>query len=143
MPEGEIAVSTLRFPLVVVEFRGAASDVQFRDYLAAVDAASKRAASEGRRIAMVVDTLQATRAVTASQRRMQVDWVKASFERSEHVMAGMAFVIDNALVRGVLTAILWVQSLPCPYTTSGARAEAEQWALERIAATSQPTAADP
>ncbi|MES1178073.1 MAG: hypothetical protein ABUL62_27365 [Myxococcales bacterium] len=42
--------------------------------------------------------------------------------------AGSAFAIDSPLVRGGLTAIAWLQSLPSPFIVVATLAEAEGWA---------------
>ena len=38
-----------------------------------------------------------------------------------------AFVIDSPIVRGALTAILWIQPLPYEHRIVGTRADANAW----------------
>ena len=45
---------------------------------------------------------------------------------------GNAFVISNPLVRGVLTAILWLQPLPSDYIVVGTLKEAEAWCMKKL-----------
>ena len=46
--------------------------------------------------------------------------------------AGSAFVISSPLVRGGLTAILWLQALPSPFIVVATRPEAESWARAQL-----------
>lgn len=131
---GSIVLNGMRFPLLIVEFSGVPSDEQFEDYLQGMDRHIERCVASAKQTVVVVDTLKATSPVSAAQRRMQADWMARNFVRSQASMCGMAFVIDNMLVRGVLTAILWLQRIPCEHTVVGTRHEAEQWAVIKLAA---------
>lgn len=140
----DIHVSSARFPLLVVEFVGKATDDQFRQYLDNMDAHIARCLKEGKKSVVLVDTLKATSPVSPSQRKLQAEWMARSFQSSQRSMAGMVFVIDSVLVRGVLTAILWLQKMPCEHAVFGSRAEAEDWANSKLAhAGSQQTAYTP
>jgi hypothetical protein len=127
-------MNAVRFPLLIVEFEGVASDEQFRDYLLGMDRHVERCAACAQRTVVVVDTLRATSPVSAAQRRLQAEWLAGNLERVQANMLGMVFVIDNVLVRGVLTAILWLQEMPCEHTVVGTREEAEKWAVAKLAA---------
>jgi hypothetical protein len=50
----------------------------------------------------------------ATQRKLFGDWLKESQEATRRYTAGMAVVVDNALIRGALTAVLWVVEPACP-----------------------------
>jgi len=132
MAGGSINVSSTRFPLLVVDFIGRPNDTQFSCYLNAMDAHIARCLAEGKHSVVLVDTLNATSPVSASQRKMQAEWMEKSFARSKETMRGMVFVIDSMLVRGVLTAILWLQKMPCEHAVFGTRSEAEAWALDQL-----------
>lgn len=44
-----------------------------------------------------------------------------------------AFVLASPLVRGLLTAILWISPMPAPHEIVATVAEAEAWLNERLA----------
>jgi hypothetical protein len=44
-------------------------------------------------------------------------------------------VTDNPVIRGAITALLWIQSFPWEYTVVATREEAERWAVARHART--------
>ena len=121
--------------ITCVTFVGEVTDSQFADYLermaANFDSAEKR-----------VKILDATRAgnVPASQRRMQAQWMR---EYSTQILAFTPltiFVIDSPLVKGVLTAIFWLQPLPTPYLVVRNLATALVRAQAQIATSERPEA---
>lgn len=41
-------------------------------------------------------------------------------------------MIDSPIVRGALTAILWLSPLPQPHLVTASMAEAERWTLDKL-----------
>jgi hypothetical protein len=103
------------------------SDDQFRAYLAAL---SSMVTGRGLR-ALVYDARLALPA-PASQRRLQAEWMKLNEAAIRRGTAGLAFVIPSALVRGVLTAILWLQPLACPHVVTSSFDEGMRWARKQL-----------
>jgi hypothetical protein len=131
--ENEIRVVD-RFPLIVVEFRGFPDDAQFAGYLEALDAITARQRRQGglesQRIALLYDTTESTRPVTASQRRMQANYMKRARSEADPALEqrlGVCVVITNGLVRGVLTAVLWLAPMRERLRVCATRDEAELW----------------
>ncbi|MCA9576864.1 MAG: hypothetical protein R3B40_18330 [Polyangiales bacterium] len=58
-------------------------------------------------------------AMPATQRKLFGDWLKESQASSGRYTAGMAIVVDNALIRGALTAVLWLVEPACPTKAVG------------------------
>lgn len=120
--------TTERYPLLILETSGGAvADEIFEDYLRRLDLENDRAVDQGDLISLLIDTSGARAGATANQRRMQADWLKRNYGRLETNTAGVALVITSPLLRGVLTAILWLQRMPCPYVTFATREKAEKW----------------
>lgn len=124
---GSIDVNDRGFPLIVVTFEGAVDDAQFESYLGRLDALWARKA----RAAILLDATRAAR-TPATQRKRQAEWLKANESSLRTHCAGTAFVINSPLVRGGLTAILWLQALPSPFIVVATLTEAERWARERL-----------
>lgn len=124
---GSIRVDVTGFPLVVVTYEGMVDDAEFDAYLAELD----RHVLRRQRCAFVFDARNAGRS-PATQRRKQAEWMKANDEVLRSYSAGYAFVISSPLVRGALTAILWLQSLPAPFTVVATFSEAERWARAQL-----------
>ncbi len=124
--------------MYVVTFNGQVTDEQFRAYLSALSALMGRG---GWRV-LVYDARLAAPA-PASQRRMQAEWMKLNDAGVRRSTAGIAFVIPSAVVRGVLTAIFWLQPLACPHLVTESFEEAFRWARGKLASTPRAEPAPP
>lgn len=122
-----IEIDESRWPMIVVTFTGNATEAEFDDYL-------RRMSEFLQRSEPYVTVLDATRSdvTPATQRRKQADWLRAREASLRRHSAGTAFVISSAVVRGVLTAILWMQPLPQQHVIVATRAEATKWAREQL-----------
>ena len=65
---------------------------------------------------------------------MQPAWLAEHRELLERDSLGTGFVITSALIRGVLTAILWMAPVPGGHRVFSSYDEAESWALEQLRA---------
>lgn len=123
-----ITVDPSRAPLLFVRFDGVVDDEAFARYLEQVRAFVAR----GVRYAVVLDATTAG-VPTASQRRLQTDQMRNDFTRIQSLCVGGAFVIPSPLVRGGLTAMLWVQPLPFPHKLVADLPSAEAWCQTQLA----------
>jgi hypothetical protein len=121
-------VVTTDGPLILVTYYGAASNDQYAAYLQELTAITQR----NERATNMVVINDATRWIrsNAEQRRMQADWIAKNAEVLRGRTAGVSFVISSAVVRGGLTAILWLSNMPCPYRVTATLEESVQWARE-------------
>ena len=118
-----------RFPLVLVRSRGRATDAELDALLAAL----KRPLLRREKYVEIFDGTHADPG-TPSQRRTLAEWMRAHANLINTYSIGTAIVMPSPLVRGALTAIFWIQPLPCPHTVVSTMAEAERWAEERLRA---------
>lgn len=125
-----IHIDDSRFPLVVIRYVGSTSDQEFEQYLSQMEelVLARRATN-----AVILDASKAD-AASATQRRMQAEWMKAHETTLRRYSVGNAFVITSTVVRGALTAIFWLQPPAVPSDVFSTYAAAEAWALERLAA---------
>lgn len=124
-----IDVDESRFPLVVVSFRGVVSDEKFDAYLASMTRRLRRQ----ERYATLIDATQAGQ-IPALQRKKQAEWQRDHTELLRAYTVGTAFVLGSPIIRGFLTAILWLQPLPSPHHVATTLDEAERWATEQLRA---------
>jgi hypothetical protein len=117
-----------RHPLIVVTFDGLASEREFDDYLAKM---TTEVLERKQRSVTILDARTSGRA-PASQRKKQAEWLKKHDALLRQYSLGSAFVITSPLVRGVLTAIFWLQPMATAYTVVGSLGEAETWAAARL-----------
>lgn len=124
---GQIVFDDGAFPMVQVIFEGSVSDEEFEVYLNQLQSCLTR----GLPYAVLLDATRAAR-YSASQRRMQAQWQDANRETLRSHCRGVAFVITNRAVRGILTAILWLSPMPMPHQVVSNRKEALTWLQERL-----------
>lgn len=135
---GSIELDRSSWPVVVVRFDGIASDDEFARYLEETLACLQ----PGKRSVTVLDAREPTGA-TQHQRRMQADWMKQNRARIKECSAGLAFVFESPMVRGVLTAIMWISPLPVPHRIFAKMEEAREWSRQRLAAHAAEQSATP
>ncbi|MFP4090505.1 MAG: STAS/SEC14 domain-containing protein [Cyclobacteriaceae bacterium] len=68
--------------------------------------------------------------------KMQADWLKRHEQLMKNYCRGTAYVIPNALVRGILKAIFALQKQPVPYEIFPRREEGIRWAEDQLEKTS-------
>lgn len=113
----------------MVSYHERASDIEYAAYLDEMTLVVERNQKRSQKLVVIND---ASRWIdsNANQRKMQADWIKKHAEVMRTTTAGVAFVISSAFVRGGLTAILWLTSMPCPYRVVATLEEALTWAKE-------------
>jgi hypothetical protein len=119
-------VDDSRFPLVIVRYRGLLDDEAFEAYLQRLQEVRSRGPN--------VAVLDATHAgyLPASQRRRQAEWLREHAGMMRDNSLGTAFVIPSTLIRGVLTAILWIVPMPGPHVVVETHEQGEEWARARL-----------
>ena len=122
-----IEIDDSRWPMVLVTFTGVAPEPEFDDYL-------RRMSQYLARKQTIVTVLDASKsgATPATQRRKQAEWMRENDAALRRHSAGTAFVISSAVVRGVLTAILWMQPIPQEHVVVATMPEALRWAREQL-----------
>lgn len=122
-----IEIEERYWPLLVVRFVGTPTDQQFQAYLERMT----QLVGNGRKRVLLLDGRRAGRA-PPSQRRMQAEWMQANKEQIRAVNLLMLIVINSAIVRGVLTAILWFQDIPGNYKVVSSLDEALELARNEV-----------
>ena len=124
-----IHIDETRWPLVLVTFDGVSPEPEFDAYL-------ERMATFLDRKTPTATVLDATRAGATPpiQRKKQADWMKTHEASLRRYSAGTAFVISSPMVRGILTAILWMQPMPQEHVVVATLPEAMKWAREKLRA---------
>jgi hypothetical protein len=130
---GATSIDDSRHPLVLVTFHGSLSEPEFDDYLERMS----RLLDRHRKNVTVFDARKA-KSPTATQRAKQAAWLKTNRVVLEQYSCGSVFVIDSALVRGGLTAILWIAPMPVAHAVVATLEEGERWAFDRLRAAGVP-----
>lgn len=120
-------------PLTCLRPIGQPSDEELAESLQRISSLIATEARANRKIVMIVDMRKAG-ALSASQRRIASSWMKENVRAWKQVALGSAFVIDSPIVRGVLTALLWLQPLDMPHDVVSNLDAAMRWVIERLEA---------
>lgn len=128
-----IDVSFDQWPLVVVSFIGQPSDQAFAEYLGILERNLHDTLSRGLKTAILVDTTLGPLPVSTKQRQLQADWLGRLHQTLRAGCAGTGFVVQSPVVRGVMTAVMWMQELPHPYAICATYQRAESWCIQRLA----------
>ena len=142
-PPDEIRVLD-RGPILVVEFSGFPDDDAFRAYLQRVEDIMQWRNDNPHhdmadRSAVLFDTTDSTKPVTAAQRKLQSEHMarmktKHGDEHSHQV--GVCFVIKNTLIRGVFTAMMWLNPFQKEtIKVVATRAQADEWCRRWVVGT--------
>ncbi len=115
-----------RWPVVTARFDGVMTDVEFDEYLVRYAAAVR----EGP-VAIVLDAL-ASGIPSLGQQQRQARWMRETRALMQRNCVGVAFVIESATLRFVLSAILLLAPMAVPYTVVSAVAEAEAWCAAQL-----------
>lgn len=118
-------------PLTCLRPIGHPSDEELAESLQRITRLIEDEKRAQRKIVMIVDMRKAG-ALSASQRRVASSWMKENLRAWKQVAIGSAFIIDSPIVRGVLTALLWLQPLDMPHDVVSNLDAAMRWVIERL-----------
>ncbi len=130
---GQIVVDFERRPLVVATMIGLPNEQQFIEYLNTMAVNMRYALARSEKTAVILDTTQAPVALSPRMRKLQAEWLQEHSHGLRVACVGMGFVIQSALVRGAMTAVLWLQGMPYPHAVCASWEKAEAYCLEQLA----------
>ena len=116
-------------PITYIEVVGARTDEEVASDFAQLQVSLERHQRERRRVVRILDLRRAT-PMDARQRQQHVDWMRATEELQRAVTVGVVSVVSSPLIRGVLTALLWLYRPALPMDIVGSLDEAVSWAIE-------------
>jgi len=122
-----IFLDSKRAPIIHVSIRGEVSDIAFGKYLAD----SNRVIAADQRYVLLYNMLGYS-TLSPRQRQLQAEWVKDNKCPLQRLCLGVAFVVDSAVTRGMLTAFFWMTQLPFEFTVVGQLHQGIEWVEERL-----------
>jgi hypothetical protein len=126
---GKFSFDTSQWPLVVFTAVGALEDheldAHFKEYLALL--------RRNKPYVIFMDTTQMT-STTAMFRKRYAEFFKTNETVLKHLCKGGALVITSGIVRGTLTAVLWLTPMPFPHKIVATKEEALAWLRSQLSA---------
>jgi hypothetical protein len=119
-----IGLDVSRWPVVIVTPPASVSNEQLDHFFAAFD---RDVASRKRRYSIVLD-LRRCQGMPAAQRKMLTDRMQRGEDRARVFCVASALVFESALLRSLLTAIMWVREPPNPVKIFATVDEGAEWA---------------
>jgi hypothetical protein len=112
---GGIRTESSDWPIVVTTFpEERVGDEDLRGMLGHLEELMRDAESRRERIFLITDITQMRQLTPASQRKLTADWMKHTFSLGKVASVGAAHVTPSAILRGIITAVAWVQPPPNP-----------------------------
>ena len=118
-------------PLSCLRPIGNPSDQELAESLQSITGMLENDRRMQRKTVMIVDMRKAA-PLSAPQRRTSSEWMKTNMDLYKQCVFGGVFVIDSPIIRGVLTALLWLAPLNMPYEVVGTLDDAVRWAISRF-----------
>ena len=115
-------------PVTYVGMSANAQDREHSKDLTKFRAALSEDLRSGRKTVVILD-LRRSSVLSTSQRWMTALWMKEVAPLFERTTFGIVFIVQSALVRGVLSALLWVQPKGIPYAMVSDLDSAVLWAI--------------
>ena len=116
-----------QWPRGEIRYEGLATPEEFDAYLEDV----RRIRSRGPNV-LILDGRKSGM-LPARIRRRQAEWLDENRAMLERNSRGTVFVLESSVLRGALTAILWLAPIPGEWAVLRSLEEAERWADERLA----------
>lgn len=117
-----------RWPVLVVRMVGQPTDDEFAAYLDAYEGLM----GEHDRYGIVYVTMPNAPMTKSRHARMQAKWIAAHEDEIRRRCVGVGFVLPSPIMRGVLRAILAMQSMPVPYRVFDDEEMAIAWVNELV-----------
>jgi hypothetical protein len=115
------------YPLVVIELHGQVDDAQFREYIRRLDLLVPRPEKR-----VILYDLRGGKGLSYEHRQWQAEWQKKNADAVTRMNLGVAFVMNNPLLRVIVRAVLFLQPIGCPYQIFGSIEEAHRYACDLL-----------
>jgi hypothetical protein len=128
---GGIRVDTTDWPMFVFElpeFRLVDSDINLA--FAHIEQIWRECQKDHEKCCLIMDAARTQALPPASQRKLAADWAKSTAGLQKVVSVGGACVTPSSIIRGIITAILWIYKPETPVAFFATRDEAKLQAIE-------------
>jgi hypothetical protein len=128
-----IRVSTADWPIVLIEFpEKRVADEALHGVLDYVESLLHEASRSREKLFVITDLTRMDEITPASQRQYTGAWNKRTFALSRAAGLGGATVTPSAILRGIITAVFWIQPPATPSFAVGTRDEAMLKGVEML-----------
>jgi hypothetical protein len=132
---GTIRVATVDWPIILVEFpEEKVPDAALHSVLAYLESLLNEAARTRQKVFVITDLTRMREVTPASQRQYTGEWNKRTFALSKAAGVGGATVTPSSILRGIITAVFWLQPPATPSFAVSTKHEAMLKGIEMLEA---------
>lgn len=124
---GRLQLYVEKWPLVLLVLADGASKQEYAEFL---DAMTKQVESMHMPFVTVTDMRRVHSVPQADTRKHIAEWMASTAKTTRAV--GAVVILDNAIMRGALTALYWLFTPPTPQGVAKDWREAHTWALGQL-----------
>jgi hypothetical protein len=127
LKRGSYKVDTTEWPLVLIAAEGDIAPNDLERHLVEYRAVLERNLP----CAIIFDATKVGK-IDAYTRRRYTEFMQQNNDDFRRLCRGIGFVITSSIVRGALTAVLWMVDFPFPYKIFATREESAVWARRQL-----------
>lgn len=124
-----VAIDVSDWPLIVVRSSTVESDQEMSAFCAEYNRLLRKKAEPFVQIA----DLRQVKTLSPSRRKILTDSMKDNEDFTREYCRGVALVFDSAVMRHMLTAILWLKRPPYPHRVFNSMVDAKVWGHSQLA----------
>jgi hypothetical protein len=130
---GKIRVERVDWPVVFIEFpEKRVTDADLLAVLAHIESLFVEAEKNKEKIFVITDLTVMREITPANQRQFTAEWMKRTAALSKVASVGGATVTPSPILRGIMTALYWLQPSPNPTFAVATRHEAMIKGIEML-----------
>lgn len=118
------------WPLLTIRFSGSPTDEEYEAYLNKYETYLERPERYG----LVVVTEPNTPMTKPRHAKMQATWIRDNYDRLAAKCVGISFVMPGPMMRGVIKAILAMQSMPMEHSVYSKELDSREWVKGKLQA---------
>jgi hypothetical protein len=112
---GHIRVARVNWPIVLIEFpEKRVTDADLHAVLEYIESLFNEAVKNREKFFVITDLTVMREITPANQRQFTAEWIKRTGPLSRAASVGGATVTPSAILRGIITALYWLQPSPSP-----------------------------
>ena len=132
---GKIRVAKSDWPIVLIEFpEKRVTDADLQAVLGYIESLLNEAVKNKEKVFVITDLTVMREITPPSQRQFTAEWIKRTASLNRAASVGGATVTPSAILRGIITAVYWLQPSPSPTFPVATRHDAMLKGIEMLEA---------
>lgn len=130
MSKASFEIDESEWPLLTIRSHGTPTDEEYASYLESYERFLQRPGRYG----LIVVTEPNAPMTKPKHAKVQAKWLKDNYDRLALKCVGISFVLPGPMMRGVVKAILAMQSMPMEHSVFSREHDSREWVLAKLRA---------